>query len=619
MLDFSLNRGKNMMMQGLSSAPDYSPTLFDDYEETEETIAVSYISGLENVEVEEGALSNLLEKSRQSSPKQLQSLLTAFCIELHAHTLFKKQFMNAPAFIKSIEACPHFLEKAAGISTGEHEKLSFEDGFNKFFKSSEGIAFYFRFLGSPDGGRRIKRYSSEEVKALQLGTSSENHEISSVANFLLGVQFEIEVRDKFIDVISANNFIRYVNLKLKEKSILPLADNLKKFKHFVVLFNDINKHKDGTRILMQESPSKTTLFRNLQKEMEGLLEHQDLLEEWEKELAEQRPQQFELIHTCLLRLRDQQKGKKIEFTRSFLKHELDIPIQIESYLKIVQERFPRSIPDQSPPKKPRTTSKARIKPKLKPQTRTRVAQKAAYSEKAREAVSRAALHEKEVSSLVTPEHSLGLKTAQNLGRKELVIENSISRRVPKVEFKYAPRVKDWFRAEPMQLNGRTYRDLSETEKFRQKCKHAFPVEIEGYITDYGFEKVHINEKRGNHPDRLICVPGEMRFYLLGGTVIERGVYNLCIGEDGEVYHRHFDGHPGEEIFECAKNAFYNFDYPSLEESDQAHSKHKISSSSSHIENMRVDAFVDPITQAVTFSLFNETNNKIVDFVLFKTG
>ncbi|PJD94918.1 MAG: hypothetical protein CK425_10195 [Parachlamydia sp.] len=497
-------------------------------EETEETIAASYISGLENVEVEEGALSNLLEKSRQLSPKQLQSLLTAFCIELHAHTLFKKQFMNAPAFIKSIEACPHFLEKAAGIPTGEYEKLSFVDGFNKFFKSSEGIAFYFRFLGSPDRRRRIKRYSSEEVKALQLGASSENHEIATVANFLLGAQFEIEVRDKFIDVVSANNFIRYINLKLNEKSIVPLADNLKKFKHFVVLFNDINKQKEGTRILIQENSSKATLFRNLQKELESLLEHHSLIEEWEKELAEQRPKQFELIHTCLLRIRDQQKGKKIEFTRSFLKHELDIlPVQIESYLRIVQEKFARSIPDQSPPKKPRTTSKAMIKPKPKPQKRTKAAQKAASPEKGK-----------------------------------------------------------------------------ETVKFRQKCKHAFPVEIEGYIPDYGFEKVHINEKRGNHPDRLICVPGEMRFYLLSGTVIEN---------------RHFDGHPGEGIFECAKNAFYNFDYPSLEKSDQAHSKHKISSSSSHIENRRVDAFVDPITQAVTFSLFNGTDSKIVDFVLFKTG
>lgn len=609
-----------MMIQGLNSTPDYSPTIFDDYEETEETTAASYISGLENVEVEEGGLSNLLEKSRQLSPKQLQSLLTAFCIELHAHTLFKKQFMNAPAFIKSIEACPHFLEKGAGIPTGEYEKLSFEDGFNKFFKSSEGIAFYFRFLGSPNGGRRIKRYSSEEVKALQLGRLSENHEISNVANFLLGVQFEIEIGDKFIEVISANNFLQYINLKLKEKSIIPLADNLKKFKHFVVLFNDINTHKERTRILMQENSSKATLFRNLQKELESLLEHQDLIEEWEKELAEQRPKQFELIHTCLLRIRDQQKGKKIEFTRSFLKHELDIlPVQIGSYLRIVQEKFPRSTPDQSPPKKSRTTSKARIKPKPKPQKRTKVAQKAATPEKAKKTVSRTALHEKEMPFPVAPKLSLALKTAQNPGRKEPAIENSISRSTPKVEFKYAPRVKDWFRAEPMQLNGRTYRDLSETEKFRQKCKHAFPVEIEGYIPDYGFEKVHINEKRGNHPDRLICVPGEMRFYLLGGTVIERGVYNLCIGEDGEVYHRHFDGHPGEGIFECAKNAFYNFDYPSLEKSDQAHSKHKISSSSSHIENMRVDSFVDPITQAVTFSLFNETDFKIVDFVLFKTG
>jgi hypothetical protein len=612
-----------MMMQGLSSTPDYSPTIFDDYEETEETIAAFYISGLENVEVQEGALSNLLEKLRQSSPKQLQSLLTAFCIELHAHTLFKKQFMNAPAFIKSIEACPHFLEKAAGISAGECEKLSFEDGFNKFFKSSEGIAFYFRFLGSPDRGRRIKRYSSEEVKALQLGASSENHEISSVANFLLGVQFEIEVRDKFIDVVSANNFIRYINLKLNEKSIVPLADNLKKFKHFVVLFNDINKHKEGTRILMQENPSKATVFRNLQKEMESLLEHQGLLEEWEKELAEQRPKQFEFIHTCLLRLRDQQKGKKIEFTRSFLKHELDIlPVQIESYLKIVQEKFPRSIPDQSPPKKPRTTSKARIKPKPKPQKRTRIAQKAASSERARETDSRTARHEKEKPLPVTLKPGLALKTEQNPGRKEPAIEDSISRSAPKVEFKYAPRVMDWFRAEPMQLNGRTYRGLSESEKFKQKCKHAFPLEVEGYIPDYGFEKVHINEKRGYHPDRLICIPGEMRFYLLGETVIERGVYNFCMGEGDtgeEVYHRHFTRRPDDEIFECAKNAFYNFDYPSLEKSGQAHSKHKISSSSSHIENMRVDTFVDPITQAVTFSLFNETDIKIVDFVLFKTG
>jgi hypothetical protein len=595
------------------STNQYSPTIFDDYDFREKSPLGRYISGMEGIEVAKTALKDLVEESNEASPDHLQSLLTAFCIELHAFAIFKEQFVKAPSLVKSIKACPVFLDKTPGVAEAGAKRDKGGD-YRDHFKTSEGIAFYFRFLGQSDGGV-IRKFTKDETEALKLGLRSSNHEIAAVSSFLLGPYFQDKATAKLKSTFPVSSFITSVNSELKGESNKILFRKMEKFKHFIILLNEINSRKEATRILMEENPSREIVFRNLQKDMENLLTFQGSFCEWENELKGLRRQQFEIVRTNLLKIRDQQKGKKIEFTKIYLKHDIDfVPIQIESYLKNSLEKFPNPIPAKS-------LSVKSSPSKSKPSPKKRIPKKtAAEAKKVKKPLaSRTSVCEKElpIQAKKCPKEKATASRA-NRQRESIAAEVS-SRVIPKVEFKYAPRVEDWFKAEPVQLKGKTYRNLPAIEQLMQKYKHGFPVEIEGYIPEYGIEKTYVNEKRDNHPDQLICVPGEMRFYFADRTVIERGVYNFCIGGDGEMYHRHFSKKTNTEIFDCAQNAFYNFDYPSLEKSCQPRAAKKITSSSSPRSDTNIRTSIDPITQALTLSLLNESHKNLVDFVLFKTG
>ncbi|PJD94915.1 MAG: hypothetical protein CK425_10180 [Parachlamydia sp.] len=288
-----------------------------------------------------------------------------------------------------------------------------------------------------------------------------------------------------------------------------------------------------------------------------------------------------------------------------------MPVQIESYLKKNLEKFPGLKPANSP--------SVKSSPPKSPKKRTPKKTAAQVKKVKKTPASRPSAGEKELP-VVAKTSPKGKATASRVSQqKESIPAEVPSKIIPKVKFKYSPRVEDWFKAEPVQLKGKTYRNLSTIEQLMQKYKHGFPVEIEEYIPDYGIEKTYMNEKRDNHPDQLICIPGEMRFYFADRTVIERGVYNFCIGGDGEMYHRHFSKKTNTEIFDCAQNAFYNFDYPSLEKSCQPRAGKKITSSLSPRSHTNIRTSIDPITQALTLSLLNESHKNFVDFVLFKTG
>jgi len=605
-------------------------SFFDEEDNSFSPPTDTYSSGLEELDEGEEEFVDLIKKSLEGPPEQLTSIFTALCVELYGYSLFKEQFSISFSMLKNMKFAPVFflptLEQDSRIQKGE---------FSTYFKSSEGIAFFFRFLGNPEE-KKIRKYSKDEIKSFKLGVNSANHEIMAVSSFLLQIHYKNKIIKKaFSESFKQMNiFVHSLNQELKQAKDFLLLKNIKKLKHFVVLYNEMNKHREKSRNLKLENASEKMHLLTLGENINSLLDKQSVFSDWEKELAHVRQQQFESVCGALRKLRDQPKKtpsrdplirSRLEFTQTFLKHDLNfIPVTIESYLKIHRDNFPilskpsRNLLQNSqvtlskslPPKKKKSKKqKSRLSDSrnLQPAAARPITNKSTEESKEKFSDSRQAQPIKK---------TLAKKSRED--QKEKISDSRVEYpgRMSIPSKRYAPRVHDWFQMNPAQLKGKTYRDLSENEKLKQKYKHGFPTEIDDCMATYGVEKVHINEKRGNHPDRLICIPGEIKFYFLGEIVVERGIYNFCIGSDGEMYHRHFTTKSTEEIFECAQDAFYNFDYPSLEKSCQNVSKGF--SSSMDKDDTHIQMSFDAITQAITFSLLDKNYCRVADFVLFKT-
>ncbi|PJD94916.1 MAG: hypothetical protein CK425_10185 [Parachlamydia sp.] len=281
-------------------------SIFDDDDFRGKPLLDRYISGMEGIEVAKNALKDLVEESNEASPDHLQSLLTAFCIELHAFAIFKEQFVKAPLLVKSIKACPMFFDKPPGV--GEAGQKGDKGGnYRDHFKTSEGIAFYFRFLGQSEDGI-IRQFTKDETEALKLGLQSSNHEILAVSSFLLGPYFQDEATTHLKSTFPVSDFLTSLNSELQSNKIL--FRKMEKFKHFIRILNEFNGHREASRILIEKKPPREIVFRSLQKDMENLLTFKDSFFKWENELTKLRREQFETVHNNLMKIRDQQKGKK---------------------------------------------------------------------------------------------------------------------------------------------------------------------------------------------------------------------------------------------------------------------------------------------------------------------
>lgn len=137
-------------------------------------------------------------------------------------------------------------------------------------------------------------------------------------------------------------------------------------------------------------------------------------------------------------------------------------------------------------------------------------------------------------------------------------KSSISKKYP-----YSSRVLDWFRATPNQLNEKTYKDLALPLQKKQHLFHGFSNCVDEYILDYGFQSTWHNPTT-NHEDCVYAAAGEIK----SGGEIYRGLFVYTVGNDGEIYHRYFTVHPGENLIELAYSAFELVDFPTLAQSEE---------------------------------------------------
>jgi len=568
--------------------------LFDEFQKFKSVSQLlesnKYVLGLNASSIDDEQLMLAFDQIDQLDAPKLYSLVVGCCIELHAYQIFKNFYSEALDRGKEWSA---LSKKGSQIITVD-------------YKTSAGIAFYFRFLGQYDPGETVSVFSADKINVLKKAMESENSEIRELSTTLYRCH-----KGKFLREKAVNTIFEFGNL------LNPLTEEIRlnastqgHVRGFSSLINALNF---TNQLLKRE-------FQDLIPEYEAswALElppekQEEILEILSKanEDVKNRVTQFLKIQTRLTKLREeQQKGRRLEFTRQYMQHSYPfLTVQIQNYQKIHQECF--SIPDVSSKKKERIAAVKTKKNKSSAGTKKKPALKKNQIPKKQPPKASSGRPKAKPTPPASPSKIKPMPKRE--ATKEVKAPIVISK---KANFYagYAERVAEWFQEVPAHLETESYRNLSAAAQAKHIARHAFPSEVEDFVEEYGFEKSYSNSLTG-HADRLFCIPGEIHFYEDQEKIVERGVFNFCVGKDGKMYHRHFSKREDTEIFECANDAFYHYDYPSLQESQAASMSKGISRSKKILLNSEIKIEKDELTEAIKIRDFNRK----ATYVLFKTG
>ncbi|CCB87266.1 putative uncharacterized protein [Parachlamydia acanthamoebae UV-7] len=444
------------------------------------------------------------------APQELHAWAVACCIELHAYKIFKSYFTDLQDIGRQWKSLPP--PKA---------DLMFV---NFDFQTSEGWAFYFRFFGNHSNGDYLNAFKGEKFRYLKLAAQSTNEEIRSVAEKILLSHRYRAIKEraclswKEIDHLTVP-LNRLINNQSAIKEKLSLFTSFRKTLLFTNAFlTKCNSTEDDDSI-----PWFVSFPSHKEKEAESLLSS------LENDIKNERSKLFEKVHQQLIQKRDKSRGRLL-YTTTFLRHSFDaISIQFNTYLSSYQECFFAKEKVAKKEEKPRLAPSAPAKQSSQNTSKKRTKKKAARP-----------------SIISQPKvENKAIETPQK----------------PPIHFTYAWRVAEWFKPSPIHLEKDSYKNLSEHQQFMQILYHAFSLKVEDYIPTHGKEMVYVNPTT-EQKERLICIAGEIHV----DAHVERGIYTFCIGENGELYHRHFTKKKDEMMYHFATNIFYEKDFPPLKAS-----------------------------------------------------
>lgn len=544
-----------------------------------------YVVGLRACPIAARHLKQTFDQIDQLKTSELYNLAVACCIELHAYQIFQKYYKETIEFGKEWDILPK-----NGVRIIRYQ-----------CNTSAGAAFFFRFLGRYEPGETVNVFSVEKINILKKAMESDNAEIRELGSTLYASHKVKFVKNQSTNALLAlRESLNPLNEEIRRNT--SLKNQIRGFSSFIQALNFTNQLlKRELQDLLPEYEEPWCLKLPQEKQEEILAILSDANEEVKDRLT-----QFLNIQARLTELRNKQTRGKLEFMKQYMQHPYSfLTVQIQAYQSMHQSYF--SVPDAPKEKKIVSSPIRQKKSKMLP-----VVKKGPVNKK------------KEIQKKQSTEISTNTSKAQPKVKKVKIvpIRKAASIVKPPVVTKkkmgfcegYADRVEEWFQDEPAHLEKKSYRHLSSKIQAQHIIRHAFAREVEDYAGDYGFEKPYPNTLTG-HQDRLICIPGEIHFYQGGEGIVERGVFNFCIGEDGKMYHRHFSKREDTEIFECAKDAFYLYDYPSLQESQAAAMKKSPRRSREVVLNPEVEVEKDELTEAITI---RDLKRKAT-YVLFKTG
>lgn len=140
---------------------------------------------------------------------------------------------------------------------------------------------------------------------------------------------------------------------------------------------------------------------------------------------------------------------------------------------------------------------------------------------------------------------------------------------------YAERVLDWLSDRPTHLKEESYAKLSPDAQIWQHFCHGFSLAVNPFFdTNYAISYPWTNQITGEQ-DTAYCIPGEVTIQ----NEQIRGLFVICVGADGLIYHRYFHRSITQQAFldiiTNINTAYLKFDFPSLQQSQLLISPPKI--------------------------------------------